>query len=266
MDNLIIVHPGKAHFDEFFAVSLILTVHSHIDFKIERRNPTPAELDNPAVWVVDVGGRYEPGLKNFDHHQNMDLSASFVLVATHLTLDRKFAVMPWWGFKDRIDRFGPFKLAKELGIESLQSSHSPVEAWFLGLFEQDPNPLCSLMQSFGQRMIDEADHLMSQFDFWKSCDTVLLRDQVVLIGLTDDSTGVQRYSDQLEVPASIAITYDNRNDGWKLKRLKHARDVDFSRLDGHEYIRFAHKNGFLAKTKERLSLEEVLELVRLAVG
>lgn len=266
MSTLIIVHPGKAHFDEFLAVSLILAVHPDIDFKIERRNPTPVDLDNPAVWVVDAGGRYEPVLKNFDHHQDMDLSASFALVAAYLKLDRKFEVMPWWGFKERIDRFGPFKLAEELGIDSLEVTHSPVESWFVGLFEQDPNRLCSLMQSFGQKMIAEADHLRSQFDFWQTCDTTLLRDQLVLIGLTDDSTGIQRYSDKLEVPVSIAITYDDRNDGWKLKRLKDAGDVDFSKLDGHTEIRFAHKNGFLAKTKRRLPLEGVMELVGLAMS
>ena len=47
--QLIITHPGGAHFDEVTAVSLILTVYADTEFRIERREPVPAELDDPDV-------------------------------------------------------------------------------------------------------------------------------------------------------------------------------------------------------------------------
>ncbi len=105
--QLIITHPGSAHFDDVAAVSLILAVYADTEFRIERREPAPAELDNPDVWVVDIGDRHEPEKRNFDHHQDTDCPAAFVLVAEYLGLLETMSVMPLWHFKDEVDRFGP---------------------------------------------------------------------------------------------------------------------------------------------------------------
>ena len=67
------------------------------------------ELDNPDVWVVDIGDRHEPEKHNFDHHQSLSCPAAFVLVAEYLGLLETMSVMPWWNFKDSVDRFGPGK-------------------------------------------------------------------------------------------------------------------------------------------------------------
>ena len=63
--QLIITHPGSAHFDEVAAISLIMAMHTDTEFRIERREPTQIELDNPDVWVVDIGNRHEPEKHNF---------------------------------------------------------------------------------------------------------------------------------------------------------------------------------------------------------
>ena len=70
--QLIITHPGSAHFDEVTAIGLILAVNADTVFRIERREPTQEELNNPDIWVVDVGDQYEPETRNFDHHQDID--------------------------------------------------------------------------------------------------------------------------------------------------------------------------------------------------
>ena len=49
--QLIITHPGSAHFDDMTAVSLILAVYPDSKFRIERREPAQAELDNPGDLV-----------------------------------------------------------------------------------------------------------------------------------------------------------------------------------------------------------------------
>jgi hypothetical protein len=107
--QLIITHPGSAHFDEITAISLILAVFTDTEFRIERREPSPAELDDPGVWVVDTGNRYEPEKRNFDHHQSLDCPVAFVLVAEYLGLLAALSVMPWWNFKDSVDRIGPVR-------------------------------------------------------------------------------------------------------------------------------------------------------------
>lgn len=266
MNNLIITHPGSAHFDDFFAISLVLAVNNDVHYTIERRPPTEAELADPEIWVIDVGHRHEPGLKNFDHHQSTDTPASFMLVADHLGLTATLGITPWWEFKDRFDRFGPFKIAHELGLEDLLPFINPIEDWLLKQFEKNTGEVLPLMRSFGQSVIQDARALSSQFEFWANAERCVVKNKTILIGLTNDSTGVQRYSSRLDPPADISISYDGRGEGWRLSRLNDAMGVDFSTLEGDERIKFAHKTGFIAKTKQRIPMNEVMELVEKAIA
>jgi len=65
--RLIITHAGRAHRDDLYACGLLLALHPQAI--LERRVPTPEELDDSAVAVVDVGARHEPERLNLDHHQ-----------------------------------------------------------------------------------------------------------------------------------------------------------------------------------------------------
>ena len=266
MNKLIITHPGTAHFDDFFAISLVLAVNNDVIYTIERRHPTEEELVNPEIWVIDVGKKLEPDLKNFDHHQSTDTSASFMLIADHLGLTATLSILPWWEFKDKFDRFGPFKVADELGLLNLLPFINPIEDWFLELFEQNPDEIYPLMRSFGQNVIKGAMTLSSQFEFWANSEKRIVKNKTVLIGLTNTSTGLQRYSSRMDPPAEISVSYDSRGEGWRLARLNEAMGVDFSKLEGDEKIIFAHKTGFIAKTKRRIPLNEVMKLVEKAIA
>jgi len=63
----IVTHPGVFHADDVCAVAWLRI--SGCDVPVERRVPTPADVDHPTVMVIDIGGRNEPALLNFDHHQ-----------------------------------------------------------------------------------------------------------------------------------------------------------------------------------------------------
>lgn len=266
MSTLIITHPGSAHFDEFFAISLILATFPDESFRIERREPSRRELDDPEVWVVDIGESMDPGLKNFDHHQSLDLRASFVLVSDYLGLTETLETLPWFDFKDKIDRFGPMKTGTELGTKRLRITYSPFEEWYLDVFASKPSDSIALMRSFGISMIKKAKGMASRFAFWAKCKSVIIKNHRVLIGHTDDTYGSQEYNDTLSDPAAVLVTHDSRGKGWKMCRFDQASCVDFSRLEGREEIKFAHKTGFVAKTHARLDLEEVLELVEDALS
>ena len=265
MKDLIITHPGSAHFDEFFAICLILASFPEKQFIIERREPLPEELSDPEVWVVDIGGHYDPALKNFDHHQDLELGASFVLVGDHLKISELFRQIPWWRYKDRLDRFGPYHAAKELGANEITQAHSPFEDWFLSLFEENPAQVYLLMQRFGRDVIEAARTLNERIKFWASCRQVRIKGRIVLIGLTDDASGMQAYRDGMAEPASVCLRYDSRGAGWTLYRFNDLDTVDFSRLENHPDILFAHKGGFIAKTRERIPLEAALKLVEMGM-
>ena len=83
----IITHDGIFHADEVMAIALI---HEFVDggIPVERtRTISTEDMEDPNVWVIDVGGEYNPSLGLFDHHHDDSLEASCVLIATHLFLE-----------------------------------------------------------------------------------------------------------------------------------------------------------------------------------
>ncbi|MCP3922963.1 MAG: MYG1 family protein [Desulfobacterales bacterium] len=266
MKNLIITHPGKSHFDEFCAVSLILASNKDEEFVVERREPLVEELQNPDVWIVDIGNVHNPKLKNFDHHQDLSIPVSFVLVADYLGLTDSLSKLSFWSFKDKIDRFGPVYVAKELGVESLATTHSPMEVWLLEMFENKTSESIGLMKDFGTHIINKAKELSSQLKFWEQCEKIEVKNHIVIFGLTENTKGIEEYINSMNRPASICVSYDNRGDGWKIRRHNDFKGVDFSVLEGHPDIQFAHKGGFIAKTNKRISKEQLIEFIKLGIS
>ena len=262
--QLIITHPGSAHFDEVTAVSLILAVHADTVFSIERRDPVPSELDDPNVWVIDIGGRHDPEKHNFDHHQDTDCPAAFVLVAEYLGLAETISVMPWWHFKDEVDRFGPVKSSAKYHAGDDLVNRNPVESWLVARFASEPEASLPLLKSFGTHIIEEARMLKSQIDFWKSCPRLVIAGVPAMIGETRESAGLEEFRRLDENPPDIVISLDRRDNGWRLFRYD-GTPVDFSLISDRPEIAFAHKSGFMAKTKERLAIDDLIALVSKAV-
>jgi hypothetical protein len=262
--QLIITHSGSAHFDEVTAISLILAIYPDTEFKVERREPLQAELDDPGVWVVDTGNRHEPEKRNFDHHQSLDCPAAFVLVADYLGLLATLSVMPWWRFKDSVDRIGPVRSSKKYQAGDDLVNRNPVENWLVDRFASEPQASLPLLKSFGNHLIDDARRLKKQIDFWKTSCKLVIAGVSAMIGETRESFGLEEFRRLDENPPDIVISLDRRSDGWRLFRYDGA-PVDFSLISNCPEIEFAHKSGFLAKTRERLSIDALIALVSKAV-
>ena len=265
-DTLIITHPGSAHFDEFFAISLILSTHEDQCFQVVRREPLEEELNNPQIWVVDVGNRHEPLLKNFDHHQDLETPASFRIVAEHLGLSETLSLLPWWDYKDKIDRFGPIRVGAEMGARNLSITYSPFEEWYLDCFAETPSDSLPLMKAFGQSMVTSAERLLSGINYWKNAERLQVKQKVCLLGRINDLTGAEEYLTRLGGPPySITISHDRRGEGWTLKRYHEDPDINFARLKNHPDVKFTHPGGFIAKTITRLPIETLKELIATSV-
>jgi len=262
--QLIITHPGSAHFDEVAAISLILAMHPDTQFKIERREPLPEELDDSSVWVVDVGDRFEPEKHNFDHHQSLDHPASFVMVAEHLGLLNTLSVLPWWDFKDNVDRIGPIQASEIFHAGDDLVNRNPVEDWLTDRFASEPQASLLLLKSLGSHIIKNARSLKKQIDFWKGSRRLVIQGVKVAIGETRESFGLEEFRRLEKDPPDIIISLDRRGEGWRLYRYDGA-PVDFSLIAGCPEVEFAHLNGFLAKTRERLSVDKLAILVSKAV-
>ncbi len=262
--QLIITHPGSAHFDEITAIGLILAMNADTVFRIERREPAQADLDNPDVWVIDIGDRYEPEKRNFDHHQDIDCPTSFVLVAKYLGLLETMSVMPWWNFKDSVDRLGPGKSSIIYHAGDDLVNRSPVENWLKARFAADPEASLPLLKTFGAHIIENARMLKTQIDFWKTSSRLVISGVPAMIGETWESAGLEEFRRLDENPPDIVISLDRRDKGWRLFRFEGA-PVDYSLISDRPEIAFAHKSGFMAATKERLSIDNLIALVSKAV-
>lgn len=262
--QLIITHPGGAHFDELAAISLILAVHNNTVFRIERREVAQVELDDPNVWVVDTGNRHEPEKRNFDHHQDTDCPASFVLVAGHLGLLETMSIMPWWQFKDSIDRIGPGRSSIKYNAGDDLVNRNPVETWLKARFASEPNVTLPVLKDLGIHMIENARILKKQIDFWKTSSRLVIAGVPVMIGETREIAGLEEFRRLDENPPDIVISLDRLANAWRLYRYDGA-PVDFSLISDCPEIAFAHKNGFMAKTKENLTIDTLISLVGKAI-
>ena len=262
--QLIVTHPRSAHFDEVTAVSLVMASRPEVSFRIERRQPERWELDAPDVWVIDTGRRYEPDKRNFDHHQDANLPASFVLVAGHLGLAESMAVLPWWHFKDSVDRIGARRSSVIFGAGDDLVNRNPMEEWLVERFASDTESILTLLTTFGNHLIENARNLKQQIEFWKTGRRLVIAGVPAIIGETRETAGLEEFRRLDEHPPDIVISLDAAGAGWRLFRYDGA-PVDFSRISGCPEIDFAHNSGFMAKTKERLPIDDIIALVGKAV-
>lgn len=131
----IICHGGSAHGDDYIGACLALygCVQGLWESSlgelepsrpnIVRRDPTDKEINRPDVIVLDCGRVFDPEKLCFDHHQNLDIPAAFVLVADALGIRLELEnACEWVEFKDHLDRFGPQDAAEHVGVEGDISS------------------------------------------------------------------------------------------------------------------------------------------------
>lgn len=263
-EQLIITHPGSAHFDEVTAIGLILAAYDVIVFHVERREPMTSEFDDPSVWVIDIGNRLDPEKHNFDHHQSLSLPASFIIVAEYLGLAEPLSIMPWWYFKEEVDRFGPIAASSKYHAGDELVNRNPMESWLTARFASDPEGSLPLLRSFGLHIIREAHLLKKQIEFWDNCPKLVIAGVPAIIGETRESAGLEEFRRLDKNPPDIVITMDRRGPGWRLFRYEGV-PVDFSLISDCPEIAFAHKNGFMAITKERLDIEDLTPLISKSV-
>jgi Uncharacterised protein family (UPF0160) len=262
--RLIVTHGGTAHFDELTAISLVMAVHPAVSFRVDRRLPGQGELDDADTWVIDTGRRYDPERRNFDHHQDAGLPASFVLVAGYFGLAETLSIVPWWRFKDSVDRIGARRSSRVFGAGDDLVNRNPMEEWLVDRFASDPESTLPLLRTFGVHLIEGARKLKSQIEFWKTGRRLVIAGVPAIFGETRETAGLEEFRRLDEHPPEIVISLDSAGEGWRLFRYDGA-PVDFSRLYDHPEIAFAHNSGFMAKTKERLPLDELVALVSKAV-
>lgn len=281
--QLIVTHPGGAHKDDFLACSLLAHLHG---VAIARREPTDQDLADPSICVVDVGGSHDPELNNFDHHQFARdapplCALSLVLQSMGLYEDA-LAFCTWLRPAEWLDTLGPNEAAKLMGISrtALASLNSPIDITLLRRFssqnELDPsNPIYQVMCMVGEDIVhylrtlrQRLDYLKEHGQFWtiQTADEPI---QAFFVEMSDaisedPSFGIYSFieSEAKEGQIQATVCPDRRGRGYGLSRFNDSQRLDFSQIESHDEVVFAHKRGFVAKvsTTDPSRLKELLAL------
>ncbi len=272
----IIVHPGRAHRDDFMAVSILLASLAG-PVQVLRCDPTSADLADPNTYVVDVGMDYDPHRHNFDHHQDPSLPCAFHLVMQHLGWhDDALQLFGWYPFMNMLDVGGPHKTAEHLGIDAeiLFASASPIDGYVLGKFSQlasldKEDLLYEFMQDMGRNLLLLIEE--------KKARLLRLKNEVQIVPVKQFRAVVSRIVENPKLAMelylrdigddkiAISITPSGRGPGWELLRLGKNPWVDFRAIEDSPQICFVHANGHVATTHALLPLPEVLDLAARSV-
>ena len=278
--SLILTHPGGAHKDELLACSLLAAVHRA---PIVRREPTEADLADPTIAVVDVGGEHAPERHNFDHHQfpaDHPPVCALSLVLQHLGVyedARQFC--DWLEPAEWFDTRGPNTTAQWLGVDrsTMNKLSSPIDVTILRRFAKtkrlEPGePLWEILSYIGEDLLEYLRELRNRLDFvaqnaviWNVGDhEVLFLPRIDPIP-DEPSAGIGRYLESIGKSSSIAalIYPDRRGGGYGLSRHNDDPRYDFTRIDQEPDVHFAHARGFVAKTSAA-EIGRVRELLGLA--
>lgn len=285
MARLLLTHPGQAHLDDFLSAAVAIATDPGIEV-IERREPTEQELADPAVLVLDVGGQWDPELANYDHHQlGRDERAECALSLFARSLSYRgesvfdaLSTQKWFESLRVMDSKGPFQLAKQLETspDVVFRLLSPVEAILVGWFGEvdrieqsdELTPMWGLLRQIGRDLLDHAvDVLQRIIQLQSECRPVECCGVQGFILESEDTTALAKWREKFAPTTAFSIICDDRGPGWSLFRYDDDERIDFSRLNGRDDIVFAHAGGFIAKTagREQVSLEQALELVKLAI-
>jgi len=269
----IVVHPGKAHRDDYFSVGLaIASGLAPRGVEVERRDPTGEELGDPDVLVLDVGLSHDPDRSNFDHHQHdcPEGECALTLLAKHTGHHELFRLEQWYGLTAMMDSQGPFATAEHLRLPQFPFALlSPIEDAMLAEFENNPTREAFVAADIIERLIGMAEARKEAYQMLEENSKVGTLDvrgvslaYLLVANYDKNPVYVTQWVTHKEYEFVFSVTPDDRGNGWTLYRFNDHPALDFNKIDNNEEVLFAHKGGFLAKTKFKLDLEEVLGLVK----
>lgn len=268
----VVTHPGGAHKDDLLATCVLIARHG---CPVERRDPTEAELADPAVATVDVGGSHDPPLHNFDHHHfdrehPPTCALSLVLDSIGLYEDaRQFC--EWLEPAEWFDSRGPKRTAEWLGVprRAIGQLNSPIDITILRRFAKQAahvpgETLYEVLRFIGQDLLEFLRDVRAGIDYvarvserWSvagegSIEVLFLpRGDAHAVSPGGEPSGsVARFirSTGIEELIGAMVYPDRRGPGYGIARYEDDPRLDFTRVEGEPDVHFAHKSGFMCKT------------------
>jgi hypothetical protein len=295
----IITHPGRAHRDDFLGCCVALAAADG-EVTIRRTDHiSEKQIEDPEVWVLDIGGEHDPERGLFDHHQfekQAPPACSLSLVLRKLGIyDQALEALPWLAALEVWDSKGPVGLGHFLDANYLEDAPegvrgqikklrgktwermlvpmlSPIDMFVLTEFQQLGEivpgfALWHLMHDLGQAILEEVEHFAGALEFLLEHGRVInVKGLDVLISpentpmIRNVSVVVDAWRARVAPNAAVSISPDERASGYSLFRFDNHERVNFRVLEGRKNIKFTHVTGFIAKTTVK-DLDEAIAFV-----
>lgn len=285
MVHTILTHPGGAHKDDLLAVALLVARHGA---KVVRRDPSPEELADPGVAIVDVGGEHAPERMNFDHHhfpREHPPTCALSLVLQHLGLyeDAK-RFCDWLEPAEYFDSRGPKRTAQWLGVprRAISQLNSPIDVTLLRRFAASSEleageTLYEVLRFVGEDLLTYLKEVRERISFAKahvehwslpqedgsSIEVVFLPRTNPPVDEPRAAVGAYLRAVSRDQAVAALVYPDRRGSGYGIGRYEDHPRLDFSRVEGEDDVHFAHKSGFMCKTRAQ-DPERLKELVSAA--
>lgn len=276
----ILTHPGGAHKDDFLACCVLAARHG---CEIVRREPLAADLDDPGVLVVDVGGEHDPARGNFDHHQfpvdHPPVCALSLVLMDFGVYDDARRLCDWLETAERFDVTGPHQTAAWLGVEreALARLNSPIDLTLLRRFAKcaalhPGEPLYEVMTWIGGDLLDYLESMRARLAFVGEHAEIWDFDGIKVLFMPrteplpeEPSAGLGRHVETLGLEHEVAamVYPDRRGEGYGLGRYRDDPRFDFTRIESQPDVHFAHLRGFVAKSTAT-SEDRLRELLKAA--
>ena len=279
---IIITHPGSAHLDDFLSCCLVMNKSGNIK-KIKRSEPNKAEIKDPTIWKLDVGEKFDPEIKCFDHHQDdIDEDCTLSLLLKYWgswSIANK--VHNWLKIVVINDTIGPEEVTKQLEIsyKAMGALDSFVERTILDLFKKEKEInkgsfLFSLMEIIGQNFFALIDEYVTVFGEVKGKLVYKTIKGVQSIfcykGLNHSSTLTRIIRDRMkekwpDLKGGIAV-YPNKRvkDTIAIMRYHNDKRVDFSRISNYDKVVYSHPKGFFISV-EQMTEDQLEQYIKDAI-
>jgi hypothetical protein len=263
----IIVHDGQAHADDFLAACVC---HFKTGAPVIRTCATPEMLVDPQFWVLDQGGKFEPDLHNFDHHQIQQEICAFTMVLDHFFGQGYRDSIRGLRFLEIWDSYGSKRASEFAGVtqDALETVTSPIHSAMLKIFSRYdglvPGSMVEVMWSIGREICAQISDSQRLFDALTEGYAIIESSGVKVLdvsrceppaGYNHDSLPTKLWCKAKNVKPEVILTRDpRRDDAYRMVSV----NADSLRFLPNPKSSFTHASGFLTSFDNYGDYQDIL--------
>ncbi|MDK9793894.1 MYG1 family protein [Vibrio sp. D431a] len=283
----IITHSGSFHADEIFATALIKRFYnSNVEVIRTREDSILSEaVQDPNIWVVDVGRSYNERRRNFDHHQ-----ASFSKKWSKTEIPFSSCGLVWSylkkkGFLSKKLSDGEVKIIEDKLIIPIDKHDNRVATWPQSVMFKLANRNKNTIEDFHRALTIAEIHLEDTIYYAKQTELNIQRIKDVefiengLVAVVGEEihnmiNPLANNTDAKVVIMPKTKDGDISNITWAIRSLPSEKEgvlapkewrglssIELQEMSGLKSLDFTHKSGFLTIAKNRKDAEKVARLM-----